>query len=173
MKEGMVGHFWEGWGGGWWRLVGVVFCCWVSIQDIKMWSLTFVFCCCASSLCLIQQIMYKNLVMRNGTDAHKKKIEDSSATKIPIPFIIISTDKDTIVQAEMNEDRSDIFFNFTQEFKIHDDEEVCRQLNVHKVSREQLPHMISKELIKFLPADYFGEEPLELNPTGSSSSSSS
>ena len=56
--------------------------------------------------------MYKNLVMRNGTDEHKKMIEDTNATQVPVPFIIISTDKSTVVQAEMNEDRSDIFFNF-------------------------------------------------------------
>jgi hypothetical protein len=122
--------------------------------------------------------MYKNLAIRNGSEEHKKQIEDNSATKIPIPFIIISTDKDTIVQAEMNEDRSDIFFNFTKEFKIHDDEEVCRQLNVHKVSREQLPKMINQEFIKFLPKDYFPGEPLiipssPVTPSSSSSSSSS
>ena len=104
--------------------------------------------------------MYKSLVMRNGSDAYIKQMEDKKATKVPIPFIIISTDKETVVQAEMNEDRSDIFFNFTQEFKIHDDEEVVRHLNFHKVGRDQLPKMISKELIPFLPEDYFPGEPL-------------
>ena len=109
--------------------------------------------------------MYKNLVMRNGTDEHKKMIEDTNATQVPVPFIIISTDKSTVVQAEMNEDRSDIFFNFTQEFKIHDDEEVCRQLNLHKVSREKVNEMISDEFLQFLPADYF--------PDGGAAASSS
>ena len=49
---------------------------------------------------LQNQIMYKNLVMRNGTAAHKTMIEDTNANKIPVPFIIISTDKETVVQGK-------------------------------------------------------------------------
>lgn len=47
--------------------------------------------------------------------------EDEEARKIPLPFIIINTGSQTVIQCEMTEDRSDVFFNFSAPFEINDD----------------------------------------------------
>ena len=59
---------------------------------------------------LLQQIAFKNLVKRNQKESQYHHEE----TKIPLPFIIVSTNNTTVVQCEMAEDRSDIFFDFNE-----------------------------------------------------------
>eukprot|EP00762_Andalucia_godoyi_P003427 ANDGO_04280.mRNA.1 Transcription factor Dp len=48
--------------------------------------------------------------------------------KISLPFIVLSTRRETQIDCEMAEDRSEIFFNFSQSFQIHDDGEILRML---------------------------------------------
>ncbi len=58
---------------------------------------------------LVQQIAFKNLVKRNETAG-----TSLNEHKIPLPFIIVNTKHDTVVNCEMGSDRTDIFINFSQ-----------------------------------------------------------
>ncbi|KAF0734508.1 hypothetical protein AaE_009137, partial [Aphanomyces astaci] len=55
---------------------------------------------------LLQQIALKNLIQRN-----KQVDKPPALCRISLPFILVNTSKDTIIQCEMSEDRQDIFFN--------------------------------------------------------------
>ena len=47
-----------------------------------------------------------------------------------LPFIIVHTNKDTVIECEMDEEGTEVFFNFSQPFEIHDDNEVCKKLGL-------------------------------------------
>lgn len=95
---------------------------------------------------LLQQIAFKNLIARNS---QCKDIPEE--TKIPLPFIIINTSNQTVIRCEMAEDRGDIFFNFSAPFEIHDDNEILKRLNLHHASFDELPKLIPRQLIPYLP----------------------
>jgi hypothetical protein len=62
-----------------------------------------------------QRIAFKRLIKRNTerkVASQAKGTPEADEPKIPLPFIIINTNSQTIIQCEMTEDRSDVFFNF-------------------------------------------------------------
>jgi hypothetical protein len=60
-----------------------------------------------------QRIAFKRLIERNvERDQATTAPAGSEEYKIPLPFIIINTSSQTVIQCEMTEDRSDVFFNF-------------------------------------------------------------
>lgn len=106
---------------------------------------------------LLQQVAFKNLIARNTATLSANPGSDDEVmadARISLPFIIISTKKDTVIQCEMSEDRQDIFFNLSGPFEIHDDNEVLRLLGMQSTSKGQLPKLIPEQLIKYLPIEY-------------------
>jgi hypothetical protein len=61
---------------------------------------------------LLQQIAVQRLILRNKESSKHHVV--NSDQKIPLPFIVVNTSQDTEVKCEMGEDRSDIFFSFSQ-----------------------------------------------------------
>mmetsp|Transcript_22345 Transcript_22345/g.29233 ORF Transcript_22345/g.29233 Transcript_22345/m.29233 type:complete len:379 (+) Transcript_22345:58-1194(+) len=119
---------------------------------------------------LLQQIAFKNLIHRNiRKEAEERKRGEQKSpdihTKIPLPFIVISTSSNTIIQCEMSEDRSDVFFNFSAAFEIKDDNEILKRLQMHKAPSEMLPHLIPNHLIPYLSPDSSKSSSVE-PPTG-------
>jgi hypothetical protein len=49
-------------------------------------------------------------------------------------------------------DRSDIFFNFSAPFEIHDDTEILRRMGLHEASHDELlaGNLVPNELVPFL-----------------------
>lgn len=103
----------------------------------------------------------KNLLKRN---AERRKTESEvpvAATggasgdegRIFLPFIVVNTGKDTVIQCEMSEDRQDIFFNFSAPFEINDDTEILRRLNLHQCAFAELKQMVPEKLLSYLPAE--------------------
>ncbi|RHY91568.1 hypothetical protein DYB37_004122 [Aphanomyces astaci] len=74
--------------------------------------------------------------------------------RISLPFILVNTSKDTIIQCEMSEDRQDIFFNFSGPFEINDDSEILKRMNLHHVAEADAATHIPEKLIRYLPPDY-------------------
>ncbi|KAJ0412827.1 hypothetical protein ATCC90586_002457 [Pythium insidiosum] len=103
---------------------------------------------------LVQQVAMKNLLKRN---AKRRKESTSDALRdegrIFLPFIVVNTSKDTVIQCEMSEDRQDIFFNFSNPFEINDDTEILRRLELHKCSRDELKHIVPEKLLSHVPAE--------------------
>ncbi|EFC41842.1 predicted protein [Naegleria gruberi] len=54
----------------------------------------------------------------------------AESKRIELPFIIVHTSKSTQIECEMDENRSEVFFNFDKPFEIHDDNEILYRLNL-------------------------------------------
>lgn len=106
---------------------------------------------------LIQTIGYKKLVERN------KSLQQTLGANsiIKLPFIIITTDKRTVINIEISDDRSYYLFNLDNAFGLHDDVEVLKRMGL--VS-EQLQDY-QAEAKKILPKALHGEIDLLANPT--------
>ena len=78
---------------------------------------------------IIQQIAFKNLVERNK-DQEKRVGEPTPNSSIQLPFIIVSTKKDTVVDVQINNDKSEWLFDFNDVFETHDDMEVLRRMEM-------------------------------------------
>jgi len=117
---------------------------------------------------LLQQIAFKNLIARNS------QCEDASEeTKIPLPFIIINTSNQTVIRCEMAEDRGDIFFNFSAPFEIHDDNEILKRLKLHHAPYEELPNLIPRQLIPYLPDSHLVPQQSALTSNGNAATTDS
>ncbi|CAM9388472.1 unnamed protein product, partial [Chrysoparadoxa australica] len=109
---------------------------------------------------LVQQVAFRHLALRNRRirsrvaaqqQQQQQPVEDEDAGKIALPFIVVNTPKDTVVQCEMAQDRTDVFFNFSDQFEIADDNEMLRRLGLHQCKREELPVLVAKELVPYVP----------------------
>lgn len=75
---------------------------------------------------LLQQVAFKNLVERN------KNLSMYPATNamINLPFIIVNTDKKTVIDCSISNDKTEYLFNFDNTFEIHDDIEVLKRMGM-------------------------------------------
>jgi len=80
---------------------------------------------------LLQQIAFKNLVERN-----KKLVVNNPAAApapnaiITLPFIVVNTDKKTVIDCSISNDKTEYLFNFDNTFEIHDDIEVLKRMGL-------------------------------------------
>ncbi|KDO26567.1 hypothetical protein SPRG_07971 [Saprolegnia parasitica CBS 223.65] len=100
---------------------------------------------------LLQQIALKNLVRRNEADA------TTAESRIALPFILVNTSKDTVIQCEMSEDRQDVFFNFSGPFEINDDSEILKRMDLHKAAPADVKDLVPEKLLRYLPPAYLTE----------------
>ena len=112
---------------------------------------------------LMQQIAFKNLISRNkrkrGADAPPAaapadgaaSASASGATdeRIPLPFIIVNTRKETVIDCEMAEDKQEIFFNFSAPFEIHDDNEILKRMSMHRCVAADLGDLVPPSLEQY------------------------
>lgn len=75
---------------------------------------------------LLQQIAFKNLVQRN------KQVVPPPASNaiISLPFIVVNTDKKTVIDCSISNDKTEYLFNFDSTFEIHDDIEVLKRMGL-------------------------------------------
>ena len=93
---------------------------------------------------LLQQIAIKNLVERN-----KSQSTPSSNAIIYLPFIIINTEKSTVIECSISNDKSEYLFNFNNTFEIHDDNEVLKRLGLaYGLEKPMLPIVDKEEMEK-------------------------
>jgi hypothetical protein len=78
------------------------------------------------------------------------------ADRVELPFILVSTNQETVVFKNIETTKDSIFLDFSAPFQIHDDTEVLKQLDLHKAPREKLASLIPAELIQFLPDEDSG-----------------
>jgi len=78
---------------------------------------------------IIQQIAFKNLVERNKNE-EKNKGAPPPNSAIQLPFIIVSTNKDTVIDCQIDSSKMEYVFDFNDRFEANDDMEVLRKLNM-------------------------------------------
>ncbi|RWS28870.1 transcription factor Dp-1-like protein [Leptotrombidium deliense] len=129
---------------------------------------------------LLQQIAFKNLVERNKN----LSVVPSNNAIISLPFIIVNTDKKTVIDCSISNDKTEYLFNFDNTFEIHDDIEVLKRMGlayglekselngIDKISYEKarsvLPEALRCELDEMIE-----EKQMKANVSASLSSSSS
>lgn len=75
--------------------------------------------------------------------------------KIPLPFIVINTNKNAVIQCNMSRDLTDVMFDFTMPFEINDDNSILKRLQLYVLkfvsSTYRTPFSVSRTF--FLPFD--------------------
>ncbi|TSK17797.1 Transcription factor Dp-1 [Bagarius yarrelli] len=77
----------------------------------------------------LEQIAFKRLVERNR-EAEKKNHAPPPNTVIHLPFIIVNTSKNTVIDCSISNDKFEYLFNFDNMFEIHDDIEVLKRMGM-------------------------------------------
>ncbi|KAH7673232.1 transcription factor Dp-2, partial [Aphelenchoides avenae] len=95
---------------------------------------------------ILQLVAYKSLVQRNR-DRERDHGRPSENSILYLPYIIVNTDKKTMIDCQISHDKSEYWFNFDQPFEIHDDIEVLKRLGLSygldrcEVAAENIPHI--------------------------------
>mmetsp|Transcript_11357 Transcript_11357/g.22489 ORF Transcript_11357/g.22489 Transcript_11357/m.22489 type:complete len:325 (-) Transcript_11357:47-1021(-) len=103
---------------------------------------------------IVQQVCFKNLVQRNrereasGQD-HNIDHRMADQEKIPLPFIVVNTSSQTVIQCDMGPDRTDVFFNFSKPFEINDDNEILKRIGLNKTTDQDLRRSIPADLYQY------------------------
>ncbi|GAB6019881.1 Transcription factor Dp-2 [Chamberlinius hualienensis] len=78
---------------------------------------------------ILQQIAFKNLVQRNH-ELEKTQGHPNPNTAIQLPFIIVNTSKQTVIDCSISSDKMEYLFNFDNTFEILDDIEVLKRMGL-------------------------------------------
>ncbi|GAB6020362.1 Transcription factor Dp-2 [Chamberlinius hualienensis] len=78
---------------------------------------------------ILQQIAFKNLVQRN-VEYEKTHGSPNPNTAIQLPFIIVNTSKQTVIDCSISGDKMEYLFKFDNTFEIHDDIEVLKRMGL-------------------------------------------
>lgn len=85
---------------------------------------------------------------------------------IQLPFIIINTDRKTVIECNISNDKSEYLFTFDNAFEIHDDVEVLKRMGLANVSNSlQVDEELYEKTRSYLPEALRGEldELIDLN----------
>ena len=79
---------------------------------------------------LTQQVCFRNLVQHNLRRADDV-INTRADNKIPLPFIVINTSSNAVIQCNMSRDLTDVMFDFSLPFEINDDNTILKRLGMY------------------------------------------
>ncbi|KAL3287836.1 hypothetical protein HHI36_002294 [Cryptolaemus montrouzieri] len=107
---------------------------------------------------ILNQIAFKNLAQRNRQqeEAHGPPPPNSS---IQLPFIVVNTNKKTVIDCSISNDKLDYLFQFNDKFEINDDIDILKSigmfmgLDTGEVSPENLElikSMVPKALVEYV-----------------------
>ena len=77
------------------------------------------------------------------------EVKDIKNEKIPVPFIIVSTDSKAVVQCEMCPKRANVSFDFSLPFEINDDNEILKRLGMNHTSEEVLQRSLPPDVFRY------------------------
>ncbi|EGD79259.1 hypothetical protein PTSG_09983 [Salpingoeca rosetta] len=79
---------------------------------------------------ILQQIAFKNLIKRNEQREQEQPGGVGDASKVQLPFIVVNTSKDAVVDCFMSHDRTEYLFKFNTPFEIHDDVDILKRMGL-------------------------------------------
>jgi len=86
---------------------------------------------------LTQQVCFRNLVQHN-VRRKNDKIDTKVDNKIPLPFIVVNTSSDAVIQCNMSRDLTDVMFDFSKPFEINDDNTILKRLGMYATENDLL-----------------------------------
>jgi len=78
----------------------------------------------------LQELLVQNVCFRNLERRNKRIKLDEQDEKIPLPFIVVNTAENAVIQCEMNQDKTDVMLDFNMPFEINDDNEILKRLGL-------------------------------------------
>jgi len=100
---------------------------------------------------IIQLVAYKSLVERNR-EKERTEGRPNDNSVLYLPYIVINTDRKTMIDCMISHDKSEFMFNFDQPFEIHDDIEVLKRLGLaHGLERADVPAEMRPKVRSYLP----------------------
>jgi len=101
---------------------------------------------------LIQQVCFRNLVQRNhqleSANKQHRKVEVPDG-KIPLPFLVVNTDKLAETKCDMSKDLTLITFNFSLPFGLSDDNTILKGMQMDRTTMTNLRQMFPEELLHY------------------------
>uniref|UniRef100_A0A0N5ARS5 Transcription factor Dp-1 n=1 Tax=Syphacia muris TaxID=451379 RepID=A0A0N5ARS5_9BILA len=100
---------------------------------------------------IIQLVAYKTLVERNR-EREREEGRPAENSVLYLPYIVVNTEKKTMIDCAISHDKSEFLFNFNQPFEIHDDIEVLKRLGLaHGLEVANVPVDKRDRVKSFLP----------------------
>ncbi|CAM1296320.1 TFDP1 (predicted) [Pycnogonum litorale] len=100
---------------------------------------------------ILQQISFMNLVRRNK-EVEKSCKPPAPNTAIKLPFIIVNTNKKTVIDCSISNDKMEYLFNFDNTFEIHDDIEVLKRMGMaYNLEKGECSSKQLEEVRKMVP----------------------
>ena len=100
---------------------------------------------------IIQLVAYKTLVERNR-EREREEGRPTENSVLYLPYIVVNTEKKTMIDCAISHDKSEFLFNFNQPFEIHDDIEVLKRLGLaHGLEVANVPADKRDRVKNFLP----------------------
>ncbi|XP_054723992.1 transcription factor Dp-1-like isoform X2 [Uloborus diversus] len=78
---------------------------------------------------IIQQIAFKNLAARNKEAERKMKCPPPT-NKIRLPFILVTANKETVIDCSISHDKKEYNFCFSDYFQLSDDTEILKKMGL-------------------------------------------
>uniref|UniRef100_A0A914XZ09 Transcription factor Dp-1 n=1 Tax=Panagrolaimus superbus TaxID=310955 RepID=A0A914XZ09_9BILA len=100
---------------------------------------------------VIQLVAYKTLVQRNREN---ERVDGRPADSkiIYLPFIVINTSRETVVDCSIASDKTEFLFHFDQPFEIHDDIEILKRLGLsYGLDKSDVPPEYRQHIKECLP----------------------
>ncbi|CAH1397121.1 unnamed protein product [Nezara viridula] len=107
---------------------------------------------------LLQQISYKNLIQRNF-EMEKTKGPPPPNSAIHLPFIVVNSDRKTVIDCSITNDKTEYLFVFNDKFEIHDDFEILKQIglthglengDISEANLAKIKSMLPKSMEKYV-----------------------
>eukprot|EP00537_Pseudo-nitzschia_pungens_P013673 CAMPEP_0172384058 /NCGR_PEP_ID=MMETSP1061-20121228/1855_1 /TAXON_ID=37318 /ORGANISM="Pseudo-nitzschia pungens, Strain cf. pungens" /LENGTH=614 /DNA_ID=CAMNT_0013112545 /DNA_START=347 /DNA_END=2191 /DNA_ORIENTATION=- len=105
---------------------------------------------------LIQQVCFRNLVQRNHQRECSKPLQHqrkagaaASDGRIPLPFLVVNTDKSAETKCDMSKDLTFVSFNFSLPFEVRDNITILKGMQMDRTSRSSLRQMFPEDLLHY------------------------
>ena len=102
---------------------------------------------------ITQNICFNNLYQRNHarevTEMISPHQDDQESEKISLPFIVVNTNHNAVVQCKACPRKTNVTFNFTTPFEINDDNEILKKIGMNRITEEELQRMLPPELYRY------------------------
>lgn len=111
-----------------------------------------------------QQVSFKQLISRNRDQEMSGATAPAADNQIALPFIVVNTKKETVIDCEMAEDKQEIFFNFSAPFEIHDDSETLKLMNMQRCHPGAIKDLVPPTLVQFANETLLGSDSSPIPP---------
>mmetsp|Transcript_10619 Transcript_10619/g.39601 ORF Transcript_10619/g.39601 Transcript_10619/m.39601 type:complete len:403 (-) Transcript_10619:61-1269(-) len=85
-----------------------------------------------------EELQSQNEALKALYERNKKAPQVEDHDKVKMPFIIVHTSKETIIECQMDTNATEVFFNFTEPFEIHNDSELL--MHIFHESKDPFSH---------------------------------